>query len=113
MARLPDERGVAALRTDRLFLGDILDAIEEIISATPASKAEFDAHKMVRSHIVRNIQIIGEAASRLSKPLKSDHPAVSWRLIAGMRHAIVHDYYKVDWDEVYRTAVADIPPLRT
>ena len=101
------------MRTDRLFLGDIVEAIDEVISTTPPTRAEFDANKLVQSHVIRNIQIIGEAVSRLSNGLKDAHPAVPWRQIVGMRHAIVHDYFDVDWDEVYRTAINDIPPLKS
>jgi uncharacterized protein with HEPN domain len=54
------------MRTDRLLLQDILEAIEEVLDATPASRESFDANKLVRSHILRHIQIIGEAAWRLS-----------------------------------------------
>jgi uncharacterized protein with HEPN domain len=89
------------LRTDRLLLGDMLDAILEVLTTTPPTRAEFDANKLVRSHIVRNIQIIGEAAWRLPQSLKDAYPAVPWRAIAGMRHAIVHDYFEIDWDAVW------------
>jgi uncharacterized protein with HEPN domain len=52
------------LRTDRLLLGDILEEIGEAISTTPPTKVEFDADKLVQSHLVCNIQIIGEATWR-------------------------------------------------
>ena len=100
------------MRPDRLLLQDILEAISEVIDTTPASRIEFDGNKLVRSHIVRNIQIIGEAVSRLSQPLKVHHPFVPWRLIAGMRHVIVHDYFQIDWNEVYSAARRDVPPLK-
>jgi uncharacterized protein with HEPN domain len=58
------------MRPDRLLLADILDAIDEVLDVTPASRAEFDAGKLVRSHVVRHIQIIGEAVTRLSAEVK-------------------------------------------
>lgn len=58
------------------------------------------------------MQIIGEAASRLSAELRMRHPEVPWRSMAGMRHAIVHAYYEVDWNEVYGAAIRDVPPLK-
>lgn len=99
------------MRPDRLLLEDILDAIHEVIETTPATKRDYDRDKLVRSHLVRHIQIIGEAASRLSPELKQAHPHVPWRAIAGMRHAIVHDYFEIDWNEVYNTAIRDVPSL--
>jgi uncharacterized protein with HEPN domain len=59
------------MRTDRLLLADILDAIAEVMDTTPAAQAEFDANKLVRSHVLRHVQIIGEAAWRVSDSLKT------------------------------------------
>jgi uncharacterized protein with HEPN domain len=101
------------MRPDRLLLQDILDAIDEVLDVTPPTRAEFDADKLVRSHVLRHIQIIGEAVSRLSAELKESHPEVPWRSIAGMRHAIVHAYFEVDWNEVYGAATRDVPPLKS
>ena len=78
------------MRTDSLLLGDVLEAIDEVLSTTPSARATFDADKLVRSHVVRNIQIIGEAVTRLSAERKARHPEVPWRAIAGMRHVIIH-----------------------
>jgi len=100
------------VRTDRLRLQDILEAIGEVLDTTPGTRAEFEASKLVRSHLARNIQIVGEAANRLSKPLKDQHPEIPWRMIAGMRHVIVHGYYQIDWNEVFDTAKRDIPSLK-
>jgi uncharacterized protein with HEPN domain len=56
--------------------------------------------------------IVGEAAWQLSRPLKDQHPQVPWKQIEGMRHIMVHDYFKVDWDIVYTTASIHVPALR-
>ena len=100
------------MRDDHMLLLDILDAIDETIRSTPATRGEFDADRFRQSHLLRQIQIIGEAAWRLSKIIKDQHPDVPWRQIAGMRHALVHDYFEVDWNEVYLTAIRDVPALR-
>lgn len=47
------------MRSNRLLLEDMLDAIAEVIETTPATQGEFDANKLVRSHVLRHIQIIG------------------------------------------------------
>ena len=58
-------------RTDPFLLADILDAIDEIQETTPSEREAFHANKLIQSHVVRHIQIIGEAVSRLSKDLKA------------------------------------------
>jgi uncharacterized protein with HEPN domain len=100
------------MRNDRLLLQDILEAIKEVAEATPPTEAEFHANKFARSHVLRHIQIIGEATWRLSDSLKSQNPDVPWRQIAGMRHVLVHDYFVVNWSRVYETAHRDVPALR-
>jgi uncharacterized protein with HEPN domain len=72
------------MRHDLLLLQDILGAIDEAISCTPPSREDFDSDKFLRSHLLRQIQIIGEAVWRLSKTIKDHHPAVPWRQISVM-----------------------------
>ena len=99
-------------RGDRLLLQDILDSIAEVIGTAPDTEAEFDSNKLVQSHVLRHIQIIGEAAWRVTAPVKSGHPEVPWKKIEGMRHVLVHDYFKVNWARVYETARNHVPPLK-
>lgn len=56
--------------------------------------------------------IVGEALWKLSPSLKATRPDFPWRQIEGMRHILVHDYFRVDWDVVYRVARFDAPALR-
>jgi uncharacterized protein with HEPN domain len=100
------------MRPDRLLVQDVLEAIDEVIEATPATRDAFDADKFRRSHLLRHIQIIGEAAWRLSPTTKEQHPEVPWKLMAGMRHVLVHDYFEVNWARVYETARHHVPPLK-
>ena len=100
------------MRTDRLLLEDMLEAIDEVLDTTPPTRAAFDADKLVRSHVLRHIQIIGEAAWRVSARVKERHPEIPWKLIAGMRHVLVHDYFEVNWERVYQTARDHVPPLK-
>lgn len=100
------------MRPDRLLLLDILESIAEVLETTPPTQVQFDSNKLVGSHILRHIQIIGEASWRLSKPLKDQHPEVPWKQIAGMRHVLVHDYFEVNWKRVYETARDHVPALK-
>jgi uncharacterized protein with HEPN domain len=100
------------VRSDQLLLQDILDSIEEILDSTPPNKAAFDANKFVQSHLLRHIQIIGEASWRITQDVKDQHPEVPWKRIAGMRHVLVHDYFEVNWVRVYETARNHVPALK-
>ncbi|HTW95194.1 MAG TPA: HepT-like ribonuclease domain-containing protein [Tepidisphaeraceae bacterium] len=100
------------MRTDRMLLHDILDAIAEVQDVLPATQHEFDSNKLVSTYVLRHIQIIGEAAWRLSDALKASHSEVPWKGIAGMRHVLVHDYFEVNWQRVYETARDNVPPLK-
>lgn len=100
------------MRSDRLRLQDILDAINIIAQYLPADRAAFDRDPPLQSHIYRHVMVVGEAAWRLSQPIKDGHPGVPWKQIEGMRHIMVHDYFKVDWDIVYATALTHIPAFK-
>src|SRR5580700_4220059 len=100
-------------RGNRLRLQDILDAVNEIQRYLPAERAGFDASPLLQSHIFRHVMIVGEATFRLSKDLKQSHPQIPWAKIEGMRHILVHDYFKVNWARVYDTARLDVPILKT
>ena len=100
------------MRSDLLRLQDILDAIDVIKKYLPADRAAFDADPPLQSHIYRHVMIVGEAAWSLSQPLKQQHAQLPWKQIEGMRHIMVHDYFKVDWDIVFSTAQTHIPALK-
>jgi uncharacterized protein with HEPN domain len=100
------------VRADRPRLEDMLDAIDVIARYLPADRAAFDGDPPVQSHVYRHVMIVGEAAWRLSKELKAANPQVPWKKIEGMRHVMVHDYFRVDWGIVYETARTHVPALR-
>jgi uncharacterized protein with HEPN domain len=97
------------VRSDRLRLLDILDAIAEVAKYLPADRDAFDRNPLLQSHIFRHVMIVGEAAWNLSQRIKDQNPHIPWKKIAGMRHIMVHDYFKVDWKVVYRVAHDQVP----
>jgi len=99
------------MRSDRLLLEDMRDAIKTIRRYTPAQRSVLDTDLPVQSLPLRYIQIIGEAAWRLSDAFKVGHPQIPWRRIAAMRHVLVHDYFRVDLDQVWNVATVHIPAL--
>jgi uncharacterized protein with HEPN domain len=97
---------------DTVYLGHMLDSARSAIDKLSGkSRAEFDADETLRLALVHLIQIIGEAARRVSEPTRLAHPEVPWHQIIGMRHRVVHDYFSVDYDIVWRVVTHDLPPL--
>ena len=62
--------------------------------------------------VMKNVEIVGEAAYMLSKVFKKTHPATPWKIVQGMRHVLVHDYAHIVAETLFETAVNSIPELR-
>ena len=61
--------------------------------------------------LVKCIQILGEAGSRITPAFQSEHPAIPWAEIIGMRNHLVHGYFDIDLDRLWATVTHDLPPL--
>lgn len=85
-----------AAEADRARVLHMLDAIRQL-EANPscASAQALDDDPMLRFGTVKLIEIIGEAANMLTKELRERHADISWPLIIGMRHRLVHDYFRI------------------
>jgi len=102
------------MRRERLYLEDILVAADAVAEYTASRTCEsFVANGLLRSAVVHQLTIVGEAASQLSPELRERHPDIPWLEIRGLRNIIVHNYFGIDWEEVWRTATGDVPLLRT
>lgn len=99
-------------KDDRVYLGHMKDAAAKAVEkVTGLSREAFDAYENLRLALAHLIQIVGEAARRVSETTRNLHPDVPWAEIVGMRHKVVHDYFGVDWDLIWDVASHDLPPL--
>ena len=100
-------------RSASILLEDMRDASARIARYVQGKDAAaFLADEQCEDACVRNLEIIGEAASRLPVEFLSAHPEVDWRKIIGLRNRIVHGYFGVDFEIVWRIISLDLQLLR-
>ena len=98
---------------DKLYISHILSAIESIEEFTRGLDHDnFLSNKLVQSAVIRQVEIIGEATKNLSESLRADESRAPWRDIAGMRDFLIHEYFGVDLEEVWKTVSEDVPRLK-
>jgi uncharacterized protein with HEPN domain len=99
-------------REIQLLLEDILEAAKKILSYTSGmSFDDFISDDKTIDAVVRNFEIIGEAANRVPEDFKSDHPEVEWRRMTGLRNRIIHEYFGVNYATVWKIKEENIPGL--
>jgi len=99
-------------RGDRDRLLDIQDAISGVEKHTRAGRTVFDQDEPVQNLVLRHIQIIGEAARGISSDLRQRHPEVEWKEIIAMRNLLVHRYFGIDKEIVWKVVEHDLPDLK-
>jgi uncharacterized protein with HEPN domain len=98
---------------DADYLGHIREAIERIDEyLIGVARERFLADRMLQDAVIRNIEIVGEAARKLSDGFTTRHPSVPWRAIAEMRNRLAHGYFAVNLLTVWNVTQSDLPKLR-
>lgn len=89
------------MRDNRLYLIDILESIERIQSYTEGSIEVFAQTPMIQDAVIRNFAVIGEATKRLPIDFRQKYPDIPWQKIAGLRDVLIHDYLRIDINEIW------------
>lgn len=97
---------------DEGYLLDMLNAARRIVSfVKDISEEQFLTDELVQSAVIRQLEVIGEAAGRVSTKFTLDHPEIPWREIVSMRNRLIHEYARVRLDVVWQAVQEDIPVL--
>lgn len=96
----------------RVYLAHILECTGKIERYTKGGEQEFLGDSLIQDAVIRNFEIIGEAAKRVPAAYRRAHPEIPWRLMAGFRDVLIHAYEGIDLNRVWRIAQEDVPQVR-
>jgi uncharacterized protein with HEPN domain len=100
------------MKRDAAYLTHVLDSLEKIESIRQEGRDAFMADFRLHDAAIRNFEIIGEAVKNLSDSCKEMQPHVRWKAIAGFRDILIHHYFGIDLDEVWRVIAEETTSLR-
>jgi len=99
-------------KEDLIRLRHMLDAaVEALAFAQGRSRHDLDEDRMFARAVVQDLEIIGEAASRVDTATQEQYPNVAWPAIVSMRNRLIHAYFDIDLDRVWDTIADDLPAL--
>jgi len=97
---------------DLAYLWDMLDAarqIQDFIRGVSFSK--YSDNKLIQSAVERQLEILGEAARRVSHEFQDEHPEIPWRPVIGLRNVLAHEYGEIKADRIWRIASVEVIDL--
>lgn len=100
------------MRAVKTRIEDMLQAIERISRHVQGGRAVFERDEVLQYFVVYHLIVLGEAASKVPDDFRRCYPDVPWDSIRGMRHILVHDYFRVALSVVWNVVENDLPPLK-
>jgi len=100
-------------RSYKLYVNDILESIKRIENYTiDLSYEDFIENDLVRDAVLRNLEVIGEAAKSIPDEVRDQYPDVPWRRIVGLRNIVIHEYFGVDFENIWKIVKENIPEVK-
>ncbi len=100
-------------RSVRLYVVDMLRAIEKIEHFTEGfDLASFSGSELVVDAVLRNLEVLGEAARNVPEEVRKAHPEIPWGRIVGLRNIVAHAYFGVDLENVWKIVRENVPEVR-
>lgn len=100
------------MKDDSLYLVDMLQRARRIEAFTRGGRDEFFASELIQDAVLRNFEVIGEAATRISDGLREQHPEIPWRRVIGFRNVLIHGYGRVSLKQVWEAVETAVPALK-
>ena len=100
-------------QTDLLYLRHILQCATHVREDCAGGRAAFDASRTIRDSVLRNLQVMAESTQRLSDRARNARTDIPWENLAGFRNRLVHDYFRIDADLIWRVVTVHLPELES
>lgn len=101
-------------RDIRTFLEDIIESSTLLISyASNKTQSDYENDDLLHDGILRRLEIIGEAVRHIPHEFRERYPDIDWKEIAGLRDVLIHEYFGVNDERIWKTLKEDIPNLKT
>ncbi len=102
----------ARRREWRFYLDDMIDFARKVLAYTDGlDQAGFLANGLTYDATLRNLELIGEAATHIPDDIRAAHPEIPWRMIVATRNRLIHGYLGIDDDTLWRIIRDDVPEL--
>lgn len=101
-------------RSSQDYLQDIVNYAEDAMQFVGSMDfAAFEQDKRTHYAVIRALEIVGEATKNIPLEIRDRYPTIPWRLMAGMRDKLIHDYIGADLRKVFETVLTDLPVIKT
>jgi len=98
---------------DLVYLRHILDAINIVEEYLHEVKEDqFNRTRLLQDGVIRQIEIVGEAVRHISQDIRRTYPEIPWQDVAGMRDKLIHDYFGVDFEMIWKVVKTELLPIR-